>query len=178
MKKWQLIGGGFLILMGLGLLVKTIFGISIWAYLFPLAVIGAGLLFIFRPQMAGSDTQVNMMIFGDHRREGVWDVNRSELWVAIGSAKLDFSQANIPDGDTTIKIFGLINDVVLKLPDSVAAAVECGGLINTLKTVDSKQDQFFETTTYQTPAFETASRRVLISVAGLINDVKIKPGAF
>ncbi len=70
MKKWQIILGIVLIISGLFSLLDTLFVIDLDRFIFPIILIGIGLLMILRLQLAAPGVEVLSRIFGDIRKSG------------------------------------------------------------------------------------------------------------
>jgi hypothetical protein len=68
-----------LILLGLFSLLDAFFEIILGQFIFPLILIGLGLLIIFRNQFVDPNVEVRMSIIGDIRNSGGWQAKRHEI---------------------------------------------------------------------------------------------------
>jgi hypothetical protein len=68
-----------LILLGLFSLLDAFFEIILGQFIFPLILIGLGLLIIFRNQFVDPNVEVRMSIIGDIRKSGGWQAKRHEI---------------------------------------------------------------------------------------------------
>lgn len=175
MKRWQIILGIVLIVMGLFALVDTIFNINPWRYFGPLLLIGIGVLIIMRPQIAGKDVNVQMPIFGDVRKKGFWEVTQHEIWWIVGTSWLDFTDASFPSGDAVIKIFGFVTEVKITLPDDVGLQINSSAIVSELKDQNGKDERILNMLDYQSENFESAEKRVTIQTLGFVSEVRVKP---
>src|SRR3972149_7067320 len=103
----QLFLGVFLILLGLGFVLANVLQISFWAICFPTSLILLGVLLLVRPWVFGAVSTSSWHLFGDVKRDGEWTVADEEFWLFFGDAKLDFTRARLPVGETSIRINGL-----------------------------------------------------------------------
>jgi len=167
--------GIFLIVMGVIALVSNLTDINFSNFCFPTILILMGLLVLFRPRMVKEGVDVDFILLGEYKRSGVWPVAPVEIWAGLGDVKLDFSQAEIPVGETPVHIYHLIGDVVLVPDDKAGLSLTASGLLNTVKWMGAKQDNFLNSVQLATPNFTQAERRVAVEVTNLIGDVKVKP---
>jgi len=168
--------GVILIVFGLLALVSNITGINYSAFCFPAGLIIVGLWVLVRPGMV-KNSSVEFNILGDHKHEGAWTVKPGEIWSGIGSVKLDFTSADVPAGETFIHIYSIIGDVSLRPGENVGLELTTNGLINTIKWMGAKQDNFLNSVQMATSNFAQAERKVRVEVTTLIGDVKvIAPG--
>jgi hypothetical protein len=170
----QSILGGFLVVLGIILLLGVIFQINVWSIIWSAGLVAIGVLLLLRPRLAGPGHDVDFSIIGDVRRTGAWTVGNTEIWSGIGDVRLDFTTAVVPDGETKIHVFSLIGDIEVTVPPGVGLSVTASGLITELKDWNGKQSAFLGPLTYNTPDFVTAARRVKVETVGFINDVKIR----
>lgn len=175
MKRWQIVLGIGLILLGLFALVEVLTGIDIWEYIFPLILIGIGVLLILRPRWAGRDVQVEMPIIGDVRKTGSWQVGDHEIWLIVGSARLDLSSAEFPKGEGTVKLFGFVNDLKVILPEDVGLHFSGSAFVSEYKGPDGKEERILSMLEYETPNYNDAVKRINIQAVGFVSEIQIKP---
>lgn len=173
MKRWQIIVGVILIIMGLFSLVEAVFDINMWNYLFPLLLIGVGLLLILRPRYVKPGVEVVMPVIGDTRREGAWEAGDMEIWSFVGTSRLDFSQASFPNGVSNVKINGFVVDAKIILPEHVGLSIDSASFVNELKSPEGKEERFLNSIAYQTPNYLEAENRINIQTFGFVTDVKV-----
>lgn len=167
--------GIFLIVMGIIALVSNLTGFNFSNVCLPTILILMGLLVLLRPKMVKAGVDVDFILLGEYKRNGVWKVAPVEIWSGLGEVKLDFSQADVPIGETPIHIYHLIGDVVLRPGDTVGLSLTANGLLNTVKWMGAKQDNFLNSIQLSTANYSQAERKVLVEVTNLVGDVKVQP---
>jgi len=168
----QLIAGAFLVLLGVGFLLANLLKINFWAICFPMGLIVIGALLLLRPRVFGTSAS-SWYLFGTVRRDGVWTPADEEIWQLFGDVKLDFTQAQLPPGETHLRIMGLIGDVDVIVPADIGMLVSASGLIIDLRTPSAKVDRFLSPVDEASPNYATAERKLRVSTAFLIGDVDV-----
>jgi len=174
MKRWQIFLGIALISLGTLSLLEVLFDIDLWRFLGPLLLIGLGVLLILRPRIAGENVEVQMPILGDVRKAGSWEVTDHEIWMLVGTNRLDFSSAVFPLGDGRIKIFGFVADVKITLPDDVGLKIDSNAFVSEFKGLNSKEERLMSPLGYQSPNYSESQKRVHLSTIGFVSDIKVK----
>jgi len=175
MKRWQIIAGIVLIILGFIALIEVVFQIDLQRFIGPLILIGLGTLLVLRPQFAGPDVHVQMPILGDIRKTGVWEVTQHEIWWMVGSNRLDFSQAIFPENDAKIRIIGFVAEVKVILPENVGLRVESSSVFSEFTDQDGKQEQFFSVLEYESPNYTSSDNRVTLQTFAFVSEIKVKP---
>ncbi len=175
MKRWQIVVGIILIVLGLISLFEVVFDISVGRFIGPLILMGLGLLLLLRPQMAGPDVDVKMTFFGEIRKTGVWDVRNIELWSFVGETRLDFTDAIFHDRENTIKLIGFVKEVRIILPDGVGIEVESAAFVSEVKAPEGKQERFIGAMQYRSPNYDSVEKHVLIHTTAFVSEIMIKP---
>ena len=142
--------GGALVVLGLLALISSWLDVDFCALVLPLLLIAAGVYIILRPRFASPGTAMHVRLLGDAKRTGAWTALDEELWVLIGDATFDLTQATIPPGETVIRFLGFVGDLKLIVPEGVPVAVSSAAFLTTSKVFGVKKDTFLE-------PFETAS---------------------
>lgn len=88
--------GSILILLGAFSIIDVLFGINLWTLIFPLILIGLGILILFRPKTLPDRRNFFMRFISETNKSHEWTVEPSEYWSFVGSMNLDFSQALFP----------------------------------------------------------------------------------
>lgn len=166
--------GIFLIVMGVIALASNLTGINFSNACLPTVLILMGLLVLLRPRTVKEGVDVDFILLGDYKRSGVWKAAPLELWSGLGDVKLDFSQADVPEGETPIHIYHLIGDVVLRPGDVAGLSLTANNLLGTVKWMGAKQDNFLNSLQFSTANYSQAERKLLVEVTNLIGDVKVQ----
>lgn len=175
MKRWQIITGIVLVTLGFIALIEAIFMVDLWRFIWPLILIGIGVLLILRPQFAGPDVHVQMPIFGDVRKSGAWDATQHEIWLVIGSNRLDFTEAVFPNREAKVRIIGFVAEVNVILPEDVGLRVESTSFVSEVKSREGKKEQFLSFLEHETSNYSIAEKRVLLQTIAFVSEIKIKP---
>ncbi|MHB1120890.1 MAG: cell wall-active antibiotics response protein LiaF [Bellilinea sp.] len=164
--------GIFLIVMGILALISNLTGINFSSFCFPTSLILLGVLVLLRPRMVKEGTRVDFMLLGEYKRSGLWAVEPAEIWSGIGEVKLDFTQAEIPTGETTIRIYHFVGDVVLRPGAAMGLMLSANGMLNTVKWMGARQDNFLNALQLSTPNYDQAERKVKVDVTNFVGDIK------
>jgi predicted membrane protein len=165
--------GVLLLLLGIGFLLANLLKISLWAFCFPIGLILIGVLLLVRPKVFDTSSNSSWYLFGDVKRGSEWTPTNEEFWLFFGDVKLDFTQAQLPPGETTIRINGLIGDVDVIAPADVGVAVSASGVFVDLRTPTDKADQFLSPASSASPNYATAERKLHLSTTFVIGDIDV-----
>ena len=177
--KGQIIFGLVILLVGLALLIDNLFHISIWSFFWPLTIIALGVWMILRPRGVsrprgvGSGVRVWQRLLGDVRRRGDWQVTDEEFWHLIGDVRLDMTEAQIPEGETTIRIYGLVGSLRLVVPEGVGVSVVSTAFVTDARVFGQKTDNVLSPYKYQSEDYSTAERRIRIESSRFIADLRV-----
>ena len=166
--------GILLIAIGALFLFARILDVSVWRIIFPGILIGLGVWLLIRQRHVDPDAKVNQKFLGDIRREGTWEVTTEEFRIFIGDVELDMTQANIPDGETAIRIFGFIGDVNVTIPKGVGITTSSTGFIVDAKVLNQKQEKFFTSVQLASDNYTTTKRKILLETTYFINDLNVR----
>lgn len=165
--------GGFLLLLGIGFLVANLLQVSLWTFCFPIGLILIGVLLLTRPKVFDTSQVSSWYLFGDVKRGSEWTPVDEEFWLFFGDTKLDLTQAQLPAGETKIRINGLIGDVDVIAPADVGVAVYASGVFVDLRTPTDKADKFLSPAESISPNYATAARKLHLSTAFVIGDIDV-----
>ena len=150
-------------------------GGSLWKLACPAALIALGGAVVVRYFLAPQEGPWDFKFLGDVRLKGNELAGDRELWVGIGDIRLDLRDTELPAGETSYHILGLIGDVELRLPPGVGLSVDASGLINDIKILDAKRGGILAPVHYTTDDFTSAERKIRLDMAHLIGDLKVRP---
>lgn len=169
----QVLIGGFMLLLGTGLLLANVLKVSLWTFCFPLGLILLGVLLLVRPRVFDTSQASSWYLFGEVKRGSGWTPADEEFWLFFGDTKLDLTQAQLPAGETHIRINGLIGDVDVIVPADVGVAVFASGVIVDLRTPTDKLDKFLSPAESVSLNYATAERQLHLSTAFVIGDIDV-----
>lgn len=168
----QLVIGSMLVFWGLITLIGAVFNINLWTFFWPLLLIAIGLWLLLRPRLFGNYTRFRF--FGDINRYGAWQVNDQEIWGFIGDVDLDMTAADIPLGETNLRIFGFIGSVILLAPEEVGVSVSSTAFVTNARVLEQKQDGFLFPVNITSDNYANAERRINLETYFFISDLKVK----
>jgi lia operon protein LiaF len=170
----QLILGVVVIVVGAVLLIGSLFDVDVGVLCWPIGLIVLGLLLLLRPQLIGSGTASRQKLLGDIRRRGEWQVSDEEFWLGIGDVTLDMTQAEIPTGETHLRVVQFVGDVRVSLPEEVGVSLSSTAMIGSVRAFGRKRDIFFTPLRLSSENYETAERKVRLETSMFIGDVRIR----
>lgn len=129
----QLIFGIVLVVLGLLFLLGTLFQINVWAICWPVGLILLGAWLVLRPSLTEDGKGSEVVLLGDLRRRGNWVVKDEEIWLGVGDANLDFTETDIPVGETRLRFLTFVGDVDLYVPAEVGVSIHVSGFVVDLR---------------------------------------------
>jgi len=175
-RKSQLTAGLVLIGVGVLLFVASLLGVSAWKLLFPLILIGLGVWVVLRPRDLDRPAKVTQHLLGDIDRSGPWVVADEEIMTLIGDVNLDFTQAEIPLGETRIRTVGFVQDITIRIPSDVGIAVETSGVFGEVNLFGEKREAFFSSIALQSESYRVADQTIRLVADGFVVEVKVRQG--
>jgi predicted membrane protein len=169
----QLVFAVILIAIGILFLIGNITDVDVWQF-WPLFIILLGLWLLLRPRLVGSETAGGQKLLGDIRRRGTWQVSNQEFWTGIGDIKLDLTDAQIPEGESTLNTWSLIGSARLVVPADVGVSISSSALIGDVRFMGRKRDIWFTSVKMRTDDYQTAARKIELRSGCLIGDVRVK----
>jgi lia operon protein LiaF len=145
-----------------------------WPYFWAVALILLGIWMIFRPRWVRGGTEVSFLLLGDHDRFGAWQVTDQEFWSFVGDIDLDMTHAEIPTGETTIRAFGFVGDVKLRLPEDVGFSVSSTAFLTSANLFGEKQDNLLVPYQISSANYETAERKIRLEATYFVVTVKLR----
>jgi|MTBAKSStandDraft_2_1061841.scaffolds.fasta_scaffold01856_18 hypothetical protein len=165
--------GSILIMLGAFSIIDALFGINLWSLVFPLILIGLGLLILFRPKTLPGGTNFVLRFVGETNKSHEWTVVPAEYWSFVGSMKLDLSQAIIPVGETSIVIYSFVNELEITLPTDAGLRLTARGFVHDTKVKGYKEDHILAPFEYETPDYASQTRKINIQSLSFVSEVEI-----
>jgi lia operon protein LiaF len=172
--KWQIYVGIFIILIGLISLIGAVFDVDVGVFCAPVGLIALGVWLLLRPRLAGPDTAVRLKLLGDVRRRGDWQVADEEIWVIIGNVGLDMSSADVPVGETKIRVFGFVGEVSVLVPEGVGVSISSSSFVTDARIFGQKRDGIFYPVTFASEGYETAERKVQLETMHFVVNLRVR----
>ncbi|MFC1997124.1 LiaF domain-containing protein [Chloroflexota bacterium] len=174
MRRSEIIIGSAVLGIGVLLLVGAVFNIDIWGLICPAGLIALGIWLIYRTRQDPRDGEINIKFVGDIRREGVWQVQNEETWGFVLESRLDFTEADLPEGQTIFRVGAFVNDIKATFPVDVGIAIYSMAFMTDSRIQGEKQETFFIPFTWESDNFESASKKVLIKPTCFVSEIKIE----
>lgn len=169
----QLILGGFLLFFGLIFLLANLLDLDIWMLCWPVVLILVGVWLLFRPNIVLGGVPLRIRVLGNVKRYGEWQVRDEEIWMFVGDVRLDLTRAQIPPGETRIRVVGFVGDVDLLAPRDVGVGVVSSAFLTDANLWGQKEDAFLTTVNRVSLGFESAERKVWLDTLFFVGDLDV-----
>jgi predicted membrane protein len=170
----QITFGGLLIFFGLLALIGVLFDVDFGTIFVPVLLILIGLLIIFRPRMLPSGAGMQLRFLGDVYRKGAWQVKEEEYWSFVGSVRLDMTEAEIPTGETSFRIYNFVGDVSLTVPEGVGVSVSNMTFVTDARLMGKKYGGILTPQDWSTEGYETAERKIRLDRVGFVGNLRVR----
>lgn len=170
----QIVIGALFIIAGLVLGLGAIFDVDVGVLCLPTAFILAGMYLLLRPYLIGSDAGIRTVILGNVRYDGNWQVTEGEIWMFVGDVRLDLTEAEIPLGETTIRLFAFVGDVRVWVPEGVGLAVDSTAFLTSYRMFGRKRESFFAPLHLRSDDYEAAERRVRLDMISFVREIRVE----
>ena len=127
-----------------------------------------------RPYLLGPDTLVIQKVTGPVRQEGPWQVTPAEIWLGAGDVLVDFSHAMVPPGETRIRVFAVLADVNMFVPNNIGVAVVTWAFMSDVRLFDQTEEGVVRSLQLASPNYQAHERRLLIEARCLVADVDVR----
>lgn len=165
-----------LIFLALGFfwLLGNLFHFNIWPFLIPAILIVIGLWLLFRPKVEETIAIGDQKIIGDIRRSGAFKVADEELRLGIGDIEIDLSEAEIPAGETTIRIKAFVCGIKVYVPENVGIALTSSAFVIDADFFNEKKEAFVTTVNLDSANFNEADRRIRLIINCFVSELDIR----
>ena len=174
MRRSEIVFGSIILGVGALLLVGAIFDIDIWGLICPAGLIGLGIWLIYRTRKDPSEGDVNIKFVGDIRRSGMWQPRNEETWGFVLDSRLDFTEADLPDGETVFRVGAFVNDVRATVPADVGIAVYSMAFMTETRINGEKQETFFIPFTWESDNFAAATKKIVFKPTCFVSEIKVE----
>lgn len=174
MRRSEVIIGSIVLGAGILLLIGAILNIDIWGLLCPAGLIGLGVWLIYRTRKDPSEGDVNIKFVGDIRRKGAWQPQNEETWGFVLDSRLDFTQADLQDGETVFRVSAFVNDIKVTVPTQVGVAIQSMAFLTESRINGKKQETFFIPFSWESDNFTSAAKKIIIKPMCFVSEVKVE----
>jgi len=162
-----------LIVFGALLLVGNISGIDTGRLFWPLLLVVGGLVLILRPQSVFSPG-IHYRGLGGMERYGQWDVNDEDIRMFVGEVDLDFEDANLADGVTTVQVSAFVSDTSLRVPADVGLRLVSNAFVTSASVNGDKHDYVMSNMRYESDNYPGATKQLNINFSAFVNDLTLR----
>jgi lia operon protein LiaF len=82
-------------------------------------------------------------------------------------------EAEIPDGDTQIRVWSFVGDVRLYVPQDVGVSVFSSAFVAGVRLFGAKRDRILSPLEMTSDNYETAQRRIRLETTSFVGDVRV-----
>jgi lia operon protein LiaF len=168
----QIIFGLFLVFLGVVYILGIAFNIDTGALCWPALLIFLGVWLLARPKLERSGS--NIILIGEFRRRGLWNVTGTDIWIGIGDVRLNFTEIDIPLGETVFRVNGLIGDFRAEVPVGTPVMVNVSAFVADTNIFGEKKNNIFTPVRYQSEGYDSAERKFRFEITHFIGDVKVR----
>ena len=166
--------GSALIILGAFSIIDILFDINLWSFIFPLILIGLGVLILLRPKTTPEGSNYLFRFINESDKLHSWTVEPAEYWSFVGNMNLDFSEAIIPEGETFINMVSFVNELDIILPTDSGFKLKARGFVHDTNVKDNKEDHLLAVFEYETPDYKNQTRKINIQTLSFVSEVEIK----
>ena len=92
----------------------------------------------------------------------------------VGDVELDLVHADLPDGETTLRIYGFVGDVDVTLPPGVGLSYTSTGFVTDARVNERKLEGFVIPFSYSSDNYPAALKRIRLETFFFVADVKVR----
>jgi predicted membrane protein len=175
MRKTELFFGAIVLGVGFLLLIGAVFDINVGGLICPSALILIGGWLIFRTQTAPEQTAVHYRFVGDFKRRRPWQLEQNEEhWAFVNDLKLDFSQAELLDGETSLRVGAFVNDLRIWVPPDLGVAINSMAFVTETRIYSERMQTILAPYTWQSDNYATATKKIILRPIGFFSEIRIK----
>lgn len=173
----DLVTGGALLVLGVLFLVSNLFQINMWRFVWPLLLIGLGVVLILRPGSVPLLGPGRLHFFAGVRRGGPGKAASEDFWIFVGDVDLDLRGAEWSQPELVYRVSGFVGDVNLWLPEDAGVALNSQALVSEVQFLGRSDDYFLRPARLTSDGFRNAGRKVRLEANFFITDVNVYQGA-
>ena len=174
MRNWPVAVGIAVILVGLLFLISALTGFNVWGLICPAALILIGVALIVRTRRVDSETDFSVKAIGDIRRRDGEMLRNQEIWVGIADVDFFPAEADIPTGETKLRLLGFVGDIDLRIPEGVGLSVTSIAFVTDAKIFGDKTSNIVTPFEYVSPGYAEVDRKIRLETTFFVADLKIR----
>jgi len=177
MRNWSVTAGIVVIVVGLLFLISALTGFNVWGLICPVALILIGVALIVRTRRVDSETGFSVKVIGDIRRRGGEFLQDQEIWVGIADVDFSPAEADIPAGETRLRLLGFVGDIDLHIPQGVGLSIASLAFVTDAKILGDKTSNIITPFEYASPGYAEAERRIRLEATFFVADITVRQPA-
>jgi lia operon protein LiaF len=177
MRNWPATAGIAIIVVGLMFLLSALTGFNVWGLICPAALILIGVALIVRTRRVDSDTDFSVKVIGDIRRLDGEKLKDQEIWVGIADVDFFPAEADIPAGETRLRLLGFVGDIDLRIPQDVGLSIASLAFVTEAKILGDKTSNIVTPFEYASPGYAEAERRIRLEATFFVADITVRGSA-
>lgn len=173
MRRLPVIIGGLLIFFGVIALVNAIWHIQLGRYLWPIVIIGLGVMLLIKPKLPGS--WLWDWVSENHAaRKGEVFAREESRSGFIGDTTLELIEAELPVGETHYTLKGFIGDITLRTPAEVGVKVRANSFVGEIDMFGDESTGIMAPVEAQTENYGNAVKKVVVDMNYFIGELKVR----
>ncbi len=177
MRNWYITLGAVIVFIGLLFLIGAVTGVNLGDFICPIALILVGVALIIRTRRISRDTAFTAKLIGDIRRRQGDKVQNEEIWVGIGDVDLFLTDADVPTGETRLRMVGFVGDIDLRIPEDVGLSITSLAFVTEAKMFGEKKSHIATPYEYVSPGYAEAERKIRLETTFFVADMKARRAA-
>lgn len=154
------------------------FDISIFEFIWPLAIMGVGIYLVVRWKRHHSDPSVgdfdDFKIFGDTVFEDyTGNINGAGITHVFGDVKVNLSRTQLDSGENFFNISTILGNVDILLSKDIHFHIDGSCVFGDIVALDKKHDGLFQSVRDQTDGYDQASSKLRINVSTIFGNIKV-----
>lgn len=174
MRNWYITLGAVIVVVGLLFLIGAVTGFNVGDLICPIALILIGVALIIRTRRISRDTAFSAKLIGDVRRRGGETLQNQEIWVGVGDIDLFLTDADVPTGETRLRMIGFVGDIDLRLPEDVGLSITSLAFVTEAKIFGEKKSVIATPYEYTSPGYAEAKRTIRLETTFFVADMKAR----
>ncbi|MBI9049357.1 MAG: hypothetical protein JEZ00_08055 [Anaerolineaceae bacterium] len=166
--------GAALLVIGLLILFVRFSGENLVMVLMPYGLVGLGLLFLVSPNLIPSNADHTVQFIGEYRQNYFQEsIPVKTIFMGVGDVELDFSQLDLPLGDSALKIVCFAAGIQLKFDQDSAYRIQSNAFVSEVRENELKQEFIVAPYEKNSLHYEGSDRRLNIEIHSFISDISI-----
>jgi lia operon protein LiaF len=174
MRNWPVAAGITIIVIGLLFLISALTGFNVWSLICPAALILIGAALIVRTRRVDPETGFSVKAIGDIRRRPGEMLKNQEIWVGVADVDFFPVEADIPSGETRLRLLGFVGDIDLRIPAGVGLSIASLAFVTEARVLGAKTSNVVSPFEYSSPGYAKAERKIKLELTFFVADLKVR----